>query len=109
MLGSSVLPLQIFEEAWIGCKEFSQDSDQARGIDEFSRNHVLQLPSFIVQEEDEWVPFRLTEASALLASLSLVTRHDLDNGVGLSMHPLTHAWVKDRQDSEDQVKAWIAT
>ena len=108
MLSSSILPFRIFEEAWMGCKEISQDIDKARGIDEFSRNHVLQLPSFMVQEEDKWNPFRLTKARALLASLSLVTQHDLDNGVGLSMHPLTHAWAKDRQDSERQGVAWIA-
>ncbi|KAL5313277.1 hypothetical protein ACEPPN_019010 [Leptodophora sp. 'Broadleaf-Isolate-01'] len=109
MLSSNVLPLQIFEEGWKGCKEILQDSDEARGIDKFSRDHVSQLPSFMVPEEDEWDPFRLIEASSLLASLSLVTRHDLDGGVVLSMHPLTHAWAKDRQDSKCQGVAWIAT
>ncbi|KAH9216666.1 P-loop containing nucleoside triphosphate hydrolase protein [Leptodontidium sp. 2 PMI_412] len=107
MLGSSVLPLQIFEEAWKGCKRISQGSDEARGINDFSQDHVLQLPSFIVRKEDEWDPFRLIKASSLLASLSLATRHDLDGGVTLSMHPLTHAWAKDRQDSKRQGVAWI--
>jgi tetratricopeptide (TPR) repeat protein len=109
MLGSSVLPLQIFEEGWKGCKEISQASDKTRGIDEFSRDHVSQLPSFMDPEEDEWDCFRLTEASSLLVSLSLATRHDLDSGVILSMHPLTHAWAKDRQDPMCQGVAWIAT
>ncbi|KAG4440379.1 hypothetical protein IFR05_004119 [Cadophora sp. M221] len=101
-LGSSVLPLQIFEEGWKGCREISQASNQARGVDEFSQDHVSQLPSFIDPKEDEWDPFRLTEASSLLASLSLATRHDLDGGMTLSMHPLTHAWAKDRQDPKCQ-------
>ena len=109
MLGSSVLPLQIFEEGWKGCKVISQASDKTRGIDEFSRDHVSQLPSFMDPEEDEWDCFRLTEASSLLASLSLATRHDLDSGVILSMHTLTHAWAKDRQDPVCQGVAWITT
>ncbi|KAL5321236.1 hypothetical protein ACEPPN_012050 [Leptodophora sp. 'Broadleaf-Isolate-01'] len=109
MLSSSVLPLQIFEEAWKGSRKISQASDEAKGIDEFSRDHVSQLPSFIVPEEDEWDPFRLIEASSRLASLSLATRQDLDGGVVLSMHPLTHAWAKDRQDPKYQGVAWIVT
>ncbi|KAH9203233.1 P-loop containing nucleoside triphosphate hydrolase protein [Leptodontidium sp. 2 PMI_412] len=109
MLGSGVLPLQIFEEGWKGCKKISEANNEARAVDEFSQDHVLQLPSFIVLEQDEWDPFRLIEAVSLLASLSLVTRHDLVSGRGLSMHPLTHAWAKDRQDSKCQGMAWIAT
>ncbi len=53
MFDSSVLPFQIFEEAWKGCREISQASDEDRGIDEFSRYHVLQLPKLIVLDEDE--------------------------------------------------------
>ncbi|PMD26604.1 hypothetical protein NA56DRAFT_654415 [Hyaloscypha hepaticicola] len=109
MFDSSVLPFQIFEEAWKGCREISQASDEDRGIDEFSRDHVLQLPKLMVPDEDKWDHFRLTEASSLLASLSLATRQDLNGCVGLSMHPLTHAWAKDRQDSKRQGVAWIAT
>jgi tetratricopeptide (TPR) repeat protein len=109
MLDSSILPFQIFEEAWKGCREMSQASDEDRGIGEFSRDHVLQLPKLMVPDEDEWNHFRLTEASSLLTSLSLATRQNLNNCVGLSMHPLTHAWAKDRQDSKRQGVAWIAT
>lgn len=39
-------------------------------------------------EGEEWDDFRLIEASSKLVSLSLVTRHDLDGSVGLSMHPI---------------------
>ncbi|KAH6717032.1 hypothetical protein BKA61DRAFT_316777 [Leptodontidium sp. MPI-SDFR-AT-0119] len=107
-LNSSVLPLQMFEEAWEGCKEISRASDEATSIDKFTQLHLSQLPNFMVLQGDKWDPFRFTEASSLLASLSLVTRHSLDNYLGLSMHPLTHAWAKDRQDSERQGVAWIA-
>ncbi|KAL5312995.1 hypothetical protein ACEPPN_019421 [Leptodophora sp. 'Broadleaf-Isolate-01'] len=109
MLDSSVLTFQVFEEAWKGCKEISRASSiDVKSIDEFSQSHVSQLPSFIVLEDDAWDPFRLTEASSLLVSLSLVTRHNLDSYLGLSMHPLTHAWAKDRQDPKRQGVAWIA-
>ncbi|KAH6694332.1 hypothetical protein BKA61DRAFT_257548 [Leptodontidium sp. MPI-SDFR-AT-0119] len=107
MLGSSVLPLQIFEETWKGCKKVSRTSDEAMEIDEFSRDHVLKLPSFMVLKEDEWDSFRLTKATFLLTSLSLITRHDLKSYSGLSMHALTHAWAKDRQDSSRQGEVWI--
>lgn len=53
MFDSSVLPLQIFEEAWKGCREISQASDEGRGIDEFSRDHVLHLPKLIVPDKDK--------------------------------------------------------
>ncbi|KAH9206731.1 hypothetical protein DL95DRAFT_315055, partial [Leptodontidium sp. 2 PMI_412] len=99
----------IFEEGWKGSKKITEANDEARAIDEFSQDHVSQLPSFIVPEEDEWDPFSLIKAFSLLASLSLVTRHDWDNDKGVSMHPLTHAWAKDRQDSKCQGVAWITT
>ncbi|KAG4420607.1 hypothetical protein IFR04_006314 [Cadophora malorum] len=107
MLSSSVLPLQIFEETWKGCKNVSPASDEARGIDGFSQDHVSQLPSFMALKEDEWDSFRLTKATFLLASLSLITRHDFKCYSGLSMHPLTHAWAKDRQDPCRQREVWI--
>ena len=109
MLDSSVLTLQVFEEAWKGCKWISRASSvKARGIDKFSQDHVSYLPRFMVPEDDAWDSFRLTQAGSQLESLSLVTRHNLDGYQGWSMHPLTHAWAKDRQDSKHQGMAWIA-
>jgi hypothetical protein len=110
MLDSAVLPLQIFQSAWDGGREVLRTSrEETSKLDAMSRSHVLRLPSFLVAEGDEWDPFRLIEASSKLVSLSLVIRHDLNGIVGLSMHPLTHAWSKDRQDPEQQDVAWIAT
>lgn len=78
MLDAGVLPLQIFEKAREGCKKISQSTNEVTNIDELSLEHVSQLPSFMGPEEDNWDPFRLTEASSLLPSLSLVTRHVAD-------------------------------
>jgi tetratricopeptide (TPR) repeat protein len=108
MLDSAILPLQIFQSAWASGREVLRISrEETSEIDAMSRSHVLRLPAFLVTGSDEWDPFRLTEASSKLVSLSLVMRHDLGGSVGVSMHPLTHAWAKDRQDPEQQDLAWI--
>ncbi|KAK5011779.1 hypothetical protein LTR28_003979 [Elasticomyces elasticus] len=71
--------------------------------------HGHQLPDFVGVQNEEWDSFRLSEAIDLLSSLSLVTK-DIEDGVTfLSMHPLTHAWAKERQ--EDTVKlrqVWVS-
>ncbi|KIM94317.1 hypothetical protein OIDMADRAFT_184403 [Oidiodendron maius Zn] len=110
MLDSAVLPLQIFQSAWDGSRAVLRTSpDKTNEINDISKDHVLLLPSFLVADGDEWDPYRLIEASSKLSSLSLVTRHDLEGSIRLSMHTLTHAWAKDRQDPKQQDKAWVAT
>ncbi|PQE34078.1 Tetratricopeptide-like helical domain protein [Rutstroemia sp. NJR-2017a WRK4] len=109
MLDSAVLPLKIFQSAWDGGRKVLRTSrKETNEIDAISRNHVLRLPGFLGAEGDEWDPFRLIEASSQLISLSLVMRHGVDGLVELSMHPLAHAWAKDRQDPEQQGVTWIA-
>lgn len=110
MLDSAILPLQIVQSAWNSGREVLRTRrEETTGIKAISQSHVSQLPSFLVAEADEWDPFRLTEASSKLASLSLVIRHDLEGLQGLSMHPLAHAWAKDRQDLEWQGVSWVTT
>ncbi|TVY32372.1 Kinesin light chain [Lachnellula occidentalis] len=108
MLASSVLPLRIFKEAWRYAPVQDIDQVDSGGIADMSQRHVSQLPSFMIAHAEEWDPYRLLEAASLLASLSLVTRHNLRGEVGLSMHPLTYAWAKDRQGPEPQEESWIA-
>ncbi|KAK8905606.1 hypothetical protein QC760_005530 [Botrytis cinerea] len=109
MLDSAILPCQIFEGAWNNSKKIkSASSKDSNEIDDLSRNHVLRLPGFLVAEGDEWDSFRLVEATSQLVSLSLIIQHNVDGLVGLSMHPLAHAWAKDRQDSKQQGVAWVA-
>lgn len=108
MLNASILPLQIIQDAWEGCGKVLNISDlEMSNIYDMSRSHLSRLPSFMEAESNEWDPYRLTEAISLLASLSMVTRHDLGGLPGLSMHALAHAWAKDRQHSEQQGVAWI--
>ncbi|PMD38716.1 HET-domain-containing protein [Hyaloscypha variabilis F] len=109
MLDSAVLPLQIFQSAWDGSREILGTSHGEKNeIDTISRSHINQLPSFLVVKSKEWNPFRLNEASSELALLSLITRHNGNDLVGLSMHPLAHAWARDRQTLEQQQDAWIS-
>jgi hypothetical protein len=108
MLYSSVLPVQVFQEAWKGCKEVLRTkSEEANDIDDLSQSHVSKLPNFIAVKDDDWDPFRLTEASSLLALLSLVSRHNLDGSLRLPMQPLTYIWAKGRQDPKHQGVAWM--
>jgi tetratricopeptide (TPR) repeat protein len=104
MLSSGSLPIQFFEEAWKGCRKILRTA-ATETIDSLSRWHVSRLPEFMSTDVDIWDAYRLIEASSLLSSLSLVTK---DSSSGLSMHPLTHAWAKDRQGSEQQGLSWTA-
>jgi tetratricopeptide (TPR) repeat protein len=73
-----------------------------------SQEHAARLPGLVGPEAEEWDDYRLRKASALLASLSLVTRHLSDDFDGLSMHPLAHAWAKDRLEKGQQQNAWTS-
>jgi len=111
MLHSGMLPLQVFANTWEGAKAVLRAEDnETSEIDKMGalgRWHVSQLPGFIDGQADEWDDYRLSKASALLTSLSLVTRHHLDDLGGLSMHPLVHAWAKDRLEKEQQQTTWV--
>ncbi|TVY32007.1 Protein SERAC1 [Lachnellula subtilissima] len=108
MLAPSVLLLDLFEEAWHYATLVPEtDEVDSSSIDDMSQSHVSQLPHFMIADAKEWDHYRLSKAVFLLVSLSLVTQHDLGGTVGLSMHPLTYAWAKDRQGPEQQQKSWI--
>jgi tetratricopeptide (TPR) repeat protein len=119
MLHSGVFPLRVFKDAWQGGRRVLEDVsankdgiEKPRSMDDLVRWHVTQLPKFVSTEADEWDAHRLKNASKRLVSLSLVTRHTLgeDGGDdGLSMHPLAHAWARDRLETEQQQQAWIMT
>jgi tetratricopeptide (TPR) repeat protein len=108
MLHSGVLPLHLFRDAWREAQHMPEaDDEQMDDIDALGRWHVSRLPECIDRQADEWDDYQLNKASALLASLSLVTRHRLDDLDGLSMHPLAHAWARDRLGKEQQEASWV--
>ncbi|KAK4985880.1 hypothetical protein LTR50_005669 [Elasticomyces elasticus] len=114
MLGYTNLPVDIFKAAWCGARlvyneasdyEEENDSDVGR-LDPW---HGHQLPVFVGVQNEEWDSSRLSEAIYLLSSLSLVTKSTGGGATFLSMHPLTHAWAKERQ--EDKIKlrqVWVS-
>ncbi|KAA6409764.1 MAG: kinesin light chain 1 [Lasallia pustulata] len=104
----SSVPVQLFKDAWEGCRRVYEKGDEKSvKIDALSEDHVSQLPGFIAGDFGKWDSFRVMEAIQLLISLALVTAEH-DTGV-LSMHPLTHVWAKGRQRSERQGRAFRAT
>ncbi|OBT73867.1 hypothetical protein VF21_06673 [Pseudogymnoascus sp. 05NY08] len=109
MLHSSALPIQIFENAWNRSRNVVDVCDTEADQGTCSRWHALQLPEFMEVEANEWDPHRLNKASYLLVSLSFVVRRNLaGESPSLSMHPLAHAWAKDRQELVQQGQTWIA-
>ena len=70
--------------------------------------HIPRLPEYMqqgwsnnLQDRQRW-----REARAILASLSLIAVHEINESVELSLHPLVHDWAKERQDRQDQCTAW---
>ena len=112
MLHFSPVPIKLFEDAWRGLVRLQQPHTT-----EFSSNstNLLQwylsyFPDFLVRAQGsrltkskDWDPFRLSQTIHLLESLALVIRNDSE----LSMHPLVHAWAKDRQSSSQQDQSWM--
>ena len=109
MLGAVELPLIVFEAAWEGAQiVYAFDGNNDDDVDGLTKWHTSLLPSFVQCESTEWDPYRVVEASHLLASLSLIIEHKLGNSTTVSMHPLAHSWAKERQATEDQNRAWLS-
>jgi tetratricopeptide (TPR) repeat protein len=132
VLHFSFLPVSVFESAWVGSQQavhvasesedglgdlpswdvsqlpgFTDASDNETGFDVLNDWHVSQLPAFIGTENNQWDSYRLSEAIYLLESLSLITTAEQDGVSGISMHPLAHAWAKDRQKPEAKKHSWV--
>lgn len=69
--------------------------------------HSSQLSTFIETEKSEWDDYRFIEAVSMLEDFSFVNRNSIEGAPHLSIHPLTHAWAKDRQDNFQKNKACI--
>jgi tetratricopeptide (TPR) repeat protein len=87
----------------------SPKTQMAHAIDDLGKEHVSRLPGLIGTQLMEWNDYRLKKASAILASLSLVTRHHFEEDDGISMHPLAHAWARDRLGPMQQKQTWVST
>ncbi|ERF70367.1 hypothetical protein EPUS_05186 [Endocarpon pusillum Z07020] len=91
MLASTPLPLSLFEVVW----EVMW--------------HVSQLLPLLEADGGAWDSFRLVEAVRLLEVYSLVVVNGAGDTMSVSMHALTHAWAKDRQEPKLQRQSWLRT
>jgi tetratricopeptide (TPR) repeat protein len=109
MLSPEEMPIAIFEAAWQGAHNVSRYTVETDNVGIISQWHVSQLPPFIETEEEEWDSFRVVEASHLLISLALIVGNNQHGSMTMSIHALTHAWMRDRQNKQDQNQAWLST
>ncbi|EXJ60464.1 hypothetical protein A1O7_04617 [Cladophialophora yegresii CBS 114405] len=105
--GPSQLPLSVFEAAWKGAQRIQ--TRQAADEDDFPLMawHVSRLPSLMQVSDDVWDSFRLVEAVNALRTFALVSTTVEHGQMSVSMHPLVHAWARDRQDEPQQHESWI--
>jgi predicted GNAT family N-acyltransferase len=106
--GPSRLPLLLFEAAWDGAQRIPVGESSDENDVELTEWHLSRLPSLMQASGDVWDSFRLVEAVNALKAFALVSTN-VDNGhITVSMHPLVHAWARDRQDERQQHESWIA-
>ena len=81
-------------------------SDDERALS-LSVRHVARLPEYAQQK---WSSLqcrsRWRKLCATLESLSIITMNDDSNSIIISMHPLVHAWAKERQDHQTRCRMW---
>lgn len=112
MLNYTNLPIRVFAEAWEGSRGVLADTsdDKDSNLDKLSNAHVGQVSSFLPVHSAKWNRFDFHHSLELLSSLALIKQSSIgENEKAVSIHPLAHAWVKDRMDDESQVRTWLRT
>lgn len=105
----SPLPLSIFGTCWRAAKSALRQRIDYGGIHEgLCAWHVEPLSCLLQPHEPEWDPFRLTNALQLLQNLALVSLQTSNDVATVSMHPLAHAWSRDRLSSSEQSQSWTS-
>ncbi|OCT52689.1 hypothetical protein CLCR_09605 [Cladophialophora carrionii] len=105
--GPNQLPLLVFEAAWNGAQSIRTDETADEGNFPLTMWHVSRLPSLMHVSCDVWDSFRLVEAVNALREFALVSTNVEHGRMSVSMHPLVHAWARDRQDEQQQHESWI--
>lgn len=97
------VPLDVLEDAQKGVIEALETPKELEmHSGELTAWHVAQVPDLVRAEKDE-VRFRITEAVTRLESLALVrTDQSARAWKSVSMHPLVHDWVRDRQNEQER-------
>ncbi|KIX09329.1 uncharacterized protein Z518_00408 [Rhinocladiella mackenziei CBS 650.93] len=107
--GPSRLPRPLFEAGWKGAQAISSNKTDEGDLSRLMPWHVSHLPPLIQAGVRTWDSFRLFEAIYLLKAFSLVSTDSNEGFLCVSMHPLIHAWARDRLSLEQQHECWITT
>ena len=109
----SDFPEEAFQEAWKNSKNKDLVMSHLQPSDEkmiywLDKWHRSNLPTFMRQNlyDDELDMISLRTARAKLASLSLINI-DMSNGI-TRVHPVTHAWSRDRLKDSESARAWLS-
>lgn len=97
------VPLDVLEDASQGVKKALKTPKKFEMYSQYLTPwHVAQVPD-LVRTEDNEVRFRITEAVTRLESLALVrTDQSTRAWKSVSMHPLVHGWLRDRQNQQER-------
>jgi Tetratricopeptide repeat len=87
---------EIFRQAWKGLW-----TQQHSG---WVRSH--QLHTLLRHNSSDWEPHLIRKALSLLSPFSLISR---DKKSLISIHPLVHAWARDRLSCSEQERFWTLT
>lgn len=100
------VPLDVLEDAWNGVRKALKTSKESEMCaNKLTAWHVAQVPN-LVRTEKEDLRFRITKAVTRLESLALVrTEQSVRAWKSVSMHPLVHGWVRDRQSQQERKEA----
>jgi hypothetical protein len=107
--GPSRLPLPLFEAGWKGAQSISSRNAGDNDIIKLTPWYISHLLPLLQTDANAWDSFRLIEAINLLKAFSLVSTDRYDGFLSVSMHPLTHAWARDRQEMAEQHDSWVTT
>lgn len=109
MFHHSGFPTSVFQDASEGLKYAERDG-YCNEIGYLSAGLANLLPAFLSQSGA--LTLRLQSGLHLLEALSFIKQANTksqDDAKLVSMHPLAHAWAKDRLDKRSQEYTWLMT
>jgi len=94
---------EIWERTFKTTQERMICGDKCDDLHCLSNWHKSMLLEFLVSNKNMFLKLLLRKAINVLSSFSLV--NEQTNGT-LNMHPLAHAWARDRPAPKNQIQAW---
>jgi len=93
------IPVEILERAW---KQWKIELSGGK-LSDWTKSHQ---PRVLCQDyTGDWDPLPVREAVLLLSSFSLININDSSRHI--SLHPLVHAWIRDRLIQSQRPGCWI--